>query len=60
MTTQLFDEAIYLAENPEVAKAVSEGKYASGSEEFTQVGQFLERNGVIFNGTSGNDIGLTH
>jgi len=55
MTTQLFDEAIYLAENPEVAKAVSEGKYASGSEEFTQVGQFLERNGVIFNGTSGND-----
>jgi hypothetical protein len=54
MTTQL-NEAIYLAENPQVAKAVAEGKYASGTEEFMQVGQFVERRGVIFNGSSGND-----
>ena len=55
MTTPLFNEAIYLAENPQVAKAISEGKYASGIEEFTQFGQFVERRGAIFNGTSGND-----
>jgi hypothetical protein len=55
MTMQLFNEAIYLAENPSVAKAIAEGKYASGYEEFMQVGQFVERRGVILNGTSGND-----
>ena len=55
MTTPLFNEAIYLAENTQVAKAISEGKYASGIEEFTQFGQFVERRGAIFNGTSGND-----
>ncbi|MGL5871980.1 MAG: calcium-binding protein [Xenococcaceae cyanobacterium] len=54
-TNPLFNEAIYLTENPEVAKAVTEGKYASGYEEYTQVGQFQERNGVIFNGTTEND-----
>lgn len=54
MTTQL-NEAIYLAENPQIAKAVAEGKYPSGRDEFAQVGQFVERKGVIFNGTSGND-----
>jgi hypothetical protein len=56
---QLFNEAIYLAENPLVAKAIAEGKYASGYEEFMQVGQFVERRGVIFNGTSGNDTVLS-
>jgi hypothetical protein len=54
-TNSLFNEVIYLAENSEVAKAVTEGKYASGYEEYIQVGQFQERNGVIFNGTNGND-----
>lgn len=54
-TNPLFNEAIYLAENPEVATSVTEGQYNSGSEEYIQVGQFQERNGVIFNGTSGND-----
>lgn len=54
-TNPLFNEAIYLALNPEVAKAVAEGKYASGYDEFVQVGQFVERNGVILNGTNGND-----
>ena len=52
---QYFNEEIYLANNPEVVKAVAEGKYASGNHEYTEVGQFVERNGVIFNGTSGND-----
>jgi hypothetical protein len=59
MTTQLFNETIYLAENPQVAQAVSEGKYASGYDEFIQVGQFVERKGVVFNGTSGNDTVLS-
>lgn len=54
-TNPLFNEAIYLAENPEVAESVIEGQYISGHEEYVQVGQFQERNGVIFNGTSGND-----
>ena len=54
-TNPLFNEAIYLAENPEVAESVTEGQYTSGYEEYIQVGQFQERNGVIFNGTSGND-----
>lgn len=52
---RFFNEEIYLAENPEVATAVLEGKYASGSEEYNAVGQFQERNGVVFNGTGGND-----
>ena len=54
-TNQFFDEELYLANNPEVATSVREGKYASGYDEFTQVGQFVERSGVIFNGTNGND-----
>ena len=54
-TNQFFDEELYLANNPEVATSVKEGKYASGYDEFIQVGQFVERSGVIFNGTNGND-----
>ncbi|WP_414620376.1 calcium-binding protein [Calothrix sp. CCY 0018] len=54
-TNQFFDEELYLANNPEVAASVKEGKHASGYDEFTQVGQFVERSGVIFNGTNGND-----
>lgn len=54
-TNPLFNEAIYLAENPEVATSVAEGQYTSASEEYIQVGQFQERNGVIFNGTNGDD-----
>ncbi|MEA5596855.1 hypothetical protein [Rivularia sp. UHCC 0363] len=54
-TNQFFDEELYLANNPDVATAVKEGKYASGYDEFIQVGQFVERNGVVFNGTDGND-----
>jgi len=55
-TNSLLNEKIYLAKNPTVAKAVTDGKYPSGSEEYTQVGQFQERSGVIFEGTNGNDI----
>ena len=54
-TNQFFNEELYLANNPEVATSVREGKYTSGYDEFTQVGQFVERSGVIFNGTNGND-----
>jgi Ca2+-binding RTX toxin-like protein len=54
-TSQFFNEELYLANNPEVAKSITEGKYASGYDEFAQIGQFLERNGVIFNGTNGSD-----
>jgi Ca2+-binding RTX toxin-like protein len=54
-TNQYFNEEIYLANNQEVVKAVAEGKYASGHDEYAEVGQFVERNGVIFNGTSRND-----
>jgi Ca2+-binding RTX toxin-like protein len=55
-TNPLLNEEIYLAKNPAVAKAVTDGKYPSGSEEFSQIGQFQERSGVIFEGTSGNDL----
>jgi Domain of unknown function (DUF4114) len=51
----LFNEAVYLAKNPLVAKAITEGKYPSGYEEYLQVGQFQERSGVIFEGTNGSD-----
>ncbi len=54
-TNQFFNEELYLAKNPEVADSVTSGKYASGYDEFIEVGQFVERNGVIFNGTNGND-----
>jgi hypothetical protein len=54
-TNSSFNQAIYLAKNPDVAKAIADGKYASGYEEYIQVGQFQERNGVIFEGTKGND-----
>ncbi|MBF2047854.1 MAG: hypothetical protein EDM05_57720 [Leptolyngbya sp. IPPAS B-1204] len=49
------NDAIYLAENSDVAKAVAEGKYASGREEYEAIGQYQERNGVVFSGTEGND-----
>jgi Ca2+-binding RTX toxin-like protein len=55
-TNSLLNEKIYLAKNPAVAKDVTDGKYPSGSEEFSQIGQFQERSGVIFEGTSGNDL----
>ncbi|MBW4666147.1 MAG: hypothetical protein KME60_01580 [Cyanomargarita calcarea GSE-NOS-MK-12-04C] len=54
-TNQFFNEELYLAKNPKVASSVTSGKYASGYDEFIQVGQFVERNGVIFNGTNRND-----
>jgi hypothetical protein len=54
-TNQFFNEELYLANNPDVAKAVTEGKYASGYDEFIEVGQFVERKGVILNGTNGDD-----
>ncbi len=54
-TNQFFNEELYLAKNPDVASAVTSGKYASGYDELIEVGQFVERNGIIFNGTNGND-----
>lgn len=57
MTSNSFlNEAIYLDQNPQVAEAVAQGLYASGLEEYVQIGQFQQRNGVIFNGTTGDDI----
>ncbi len=50
-----FNEATYLAENPEVAAAVAAEQYASGRDEYQQRGQFQERNGVIFSGTDSDD-----
>lgn len=50
------NESIYLAENPEIAGAVSNGAYPSAIEEFQQVGQLAERKGVVFEGTSGDDL----
>jgi hypothetical protein len=55
-TNSFLNEAVYLAKTPRVAAAVAQGLYLSGLQEYEQVGQFQERNGVIFNGTTGNDI----
>ncbi|NJR69366.1 MAG: hypothetical protein HC771_12405 [Synechococcales cyanobacterium CRU_2_2] len=50
------NESIYLRENAAVTAAISSGQYRSGLDEFLQEGQFVERRGVIFNGTQGNDL----
>jgi Ca2+-binding RTX toxin-like protein len=57
MTINSFlNEVIYLAANPAVAAAVAAGQYASGTDEYLQVGQYQERNGVVFNGTNDDDL----
>ncbi|MCU0518475.1 MAG: PPC domain-containing protein, partial [Oscillatoria sp. Prado101] len=39
----LFDESYYLAENPDVARAVASGGFSSGLDHFTDFGQFEDR-----------------
>lgn len=55
-SNSFFNETIYLTQNPQVAEEVAQGLYASGLEEYEQAGQFQQRNGVVFNGTTGDDI----
>lgn len=55
-----FDEAMYLFVNPEVKKLIEQGKYKSGLDHYTQVGQTAKKsNGEdyesFFTGTNGND-----
>jgi hypothetical protein len=55
-----FDEKMYLFVNPDVAKLITQGKYKSGLEHYTQVGQTTQRPDgeayeSFFFGTNGND-----
>jgi hypothetical protein len=38
-----FDEAMYLFVNPDVAKLIEQGKYKSGLDHYTQVGQTAKK-----------------
>jgi hypothetical protein len=56
--SEFFNESIYLAVNPDIAKLVSKSKYKSGLDYYTQVGQFegdKETEG-FFTGTEENDV----
>jgi hypothetical protein len=55
-----FDEALYLFVNPDVAKLIQQGKYKSGLDHYTQVGQTAKKPDgegyeSFFTGTEGND-----
>jgi hypothetical protein len=55
-----FDEKMYLFVNPDVAKLIEQGKYKSGLEHYTQVGQTTQRPDgeayeSFFFGTNGSD-----
>jgi hypothetical protein len=55
-----FDEKLYLFANPDVKKLIQQGKYKSGLEHYTKVGQTAKKpNGEkyesFFTGTNGND-----
>jgi hypothetical protein len=55
-----FDEAMYLFVNPDVKKLIEQGKYKSGLDHYTQVGQTAknpdgEDYESFFTGTDGND-----
>ena len=59
-TTTSFDEELYLFTNPDVKKLIQQGKYKSGLDHYTQVGQTAKKpNGEeyasFFTGTNGND-----
>jgi hypothetical protein len=58
--TSSFDEAMYLFINPDVAKLIQQGKYKSGLDHYTQVGQTAKKPDgegyeSFFTGTEGND-----
>jgi hypothetical protein len=58
--TSFFDEKMYLFVNPDVAKLITQGKYKSGLEHYTQVGQTTQRPDgeayeSFFFGTNGSD-----
>jgi hypothetical protein len=55
-----FDEAMYLFVNPDVKKLVEQGKYKSGLDHYTQVGQTAKKSDgedyeSFFTGTNGSD-----
>jgi hypothetical protein len=55
-----FDEAMYLFVNPDVKKLIEQGKYKSGLDHYTQVGQTAKKPDgeayeSFFLGTEGND-----
>jgi hypothetical protein len=58
--TSSFDEAMYLFVNPDVKKLIEQGKYKSGLDHYTQVGQTAKKPDgesyeSFFTGTDGND-----
>jgi hypothetical protein len=58
--TSSFDEAMYLFVNPDVKKLIEQGKYKSGLDHYTQVGQTTKKPDgesyeSFFTGTDGND-----
>jgi hypothetical protein len=58
--TTSFDEKLYLFANPDVKQLIQQGKYKSGLDHYTRVGQTAKKpNGEeyesFFTGTSGND-----
>jgi hypothetical protein len=59
-TNSSFDESIYAFANPEVAELIKTGKYKSGLEHYTKVGQSTKKPDgesyeSFFSGTSGSD-----
>lgn len=46
--TDLFNESLYLARNPDVASAVTAGIFSSGFQHFSQFGEFERRNPSVF------------
>lgn len=59
-TESSFDEELYLFTNPDVKTLIQQGKYQSGLDHYTQVGQTAKKpNGEdyesFFTGTDGND-----
>ena len=55
-----FDEALYLFANPDVAALIKQGKYTSGLDHYTKVGQSTKKPDgefyeSFFTGTSGSD-----
>ncbi|UBF26363.1 hypothetical protein K9N68_33510 [Kovacikia minuta CCNUW1] len=58
--TTRFDEELYLFANPDVKKLIQQGKYKSGQDHYSQIGQTAKKpNGEkyesFFTGTNGND-----
>jgi hypothetical protein len=59
-TPSNFDEALYLFANPDVAELIKQGKYTSGLDHYTKVGQTAKNSDgnayeSFFIGTNGND-----